>query len=301
MDATAHLTPDVLEVVREVAAQEDSFLLRAQKVDITKLVEQRTPLITSTAPFLSKVERHLLDCHREEVAYAWECLLYELVTALSDIRTAIPRPRAGMARAGSTEDGSAHHEATGVALVNHRAYTSHGNTLSREEAWRVASRFAMAMRLRPSSLINTALGHLSCNQPRHAGEILNRPDTRPLGGLATWHANRALAHSMVRQWVGATRSYVEAWRMAGDTLYLFSAALNASSVNDSYPLPVDAERALLELADDELRTPAMSAHSPHFSRTLAELRSNWYARGSSHPSLAIHRATSYVFNEAPAA
>jgi len=70
MDLSSHLTPDVLEVVREVAMQEDSFLLRAQQVDLERLADERTPLITSSAPFLSKVERLVRD---REAAQRFRC------------------------------------------------------------------------------------------------------------------------------------------------------------------------------------------------------------------------------------
>jgi hypothetical protein len=40
----SHLSPDVLEVVRDVAKQEDSFLLRAQGVPLRAFTSENAPL-----------------------------------------------------------------------------------------------------------------------------------------------------------------------------------------------------------------------------------------------------------------
>ena len=78
MSALQHLSPDVLEVVRDVARQEDSFLLRVQGVPLRAFMGDVAPRVGPRAPFLSAAERHLLEHCREETAY-----LFELAQAFS--------------------------------------------------------------------------------------------------------------------------------------------------------------------------------------------------------------------------
>jgi hypothetical protein len=70
------LSPEVEEVLRDVARRPGSGLLRVQRKDVLRAVVAGDSLVRATSAGLSSAERQLLQVHREEVAYALRAASY---------------------------------------------------------------------------------------------------------------------------------------------------------------------------------------------------------------------------------
>jgi hypothetical protein len=69
MSSVIHLNPEVLELVREIAARPDSVLLRVPRGAEARALREDRPMASATDSALSRAERHLVAVYREEVAY----------------------------------------------------------------------------------------------------------------------------------------------------------------------------------------------------------------------------------------
>lgn len=74
------LRPEVLEIVREIAARPDSVLLRVPRGSEMRTLREDRVLASPTNSALSVAERHLVAVHREEVAYVLRCAAWVKVT-----------------------------------------------------------------------------------------------------------------------------------------------------------------------------------------------------------------------------
>jgi hypothetical protein len=79
MSSVIHLNPEVLELVREIAARPDSVLLRIPRGAEARALREDRPLASATDSALSRAERHLVAVYREEVAYVLRCAAWYLI------------------------------------------------------------------------------------------------------------------------------------------------------------------------------------------------------------------------------
>lgn len=73
------LRPEVLELVREIAARPDSVLLRVPRGSELRTLREDSALASPTSSALSVAERHLVAVHREEVAYVLRCAAWRAI------------------------------------------------------------------------------------------------------------------------------------------------------------------------------------------------------------------------------
>jgi len=270
--------------------QEDSFLLRAQQVDLERLADERTPLITSSAPFLSKVERHLLDCYREEVAYAWEVQLYESVIQIPSIRQALP------ARLRSRDDALSPAQLPYSAQIAQRAGSSQDAASYWTADWELASHSALCLRRRSPTIVNSALGHLALHQTARAHSLLLIANAENPSKLGTWQANYGLLNSLRGNWSDALDAYLRAWGKSDDDIYLYSAALAATAVRTPSCLPKDATSALARRGSEGQHEFFRTASSKHFRRPFKELKKLWSMIRSPHPNPAVQSFATSIFD-----
>jgi len=64
------LSPEITEIVRDIAARGDSVLLRVPRGSEIRSLREDRPVTRSAVSDLSRAERHLLTVYREEVAFA---------------------------------------------------------------------------------------------------------------------------------------------------------------------------------------------------------------------------------------
>ncbi len=117
------LQPEVEEILRELAKRPGSALLRVPRKDVARTVLERDTLVHARSAGLSAAERHLVQVHREEVAFALRQAAYARLTtgestrgfvadrAFAPLRVAVPsvgtvRASASDALASSRELGS---------------------------------------------------------------------------------------------------------------------------------------------------------------------------------------------------
>lgn len=97
------LSPEVQEVLREVAQRHGSALLRVERKDLLRTVTRNEALVHATSSGLSVAERHLVQVHREEVAHALRAAAYHRLVlgpeppafvvdgSIASIRQQVPR------------------------------------------------------------------------------------------------------------------------------------------------------------------------------------------------------------------
>ncbi len=74
------LRPEVLELVREIAARPDSVLLRVPRGAEMRTLREDRAVVSPTSTNLSRAERHLVAVYREEVAYVLRCAAWRAIT-----------------------------------------------------------------------------------------------------------------------------------------------------------------------------------------------------------------------------
>ena len=254
MTTLSHLSPDVLEVVRDVAKQEDSFLLRAQGVPLRAFTSENAPRIGPRAAFLSSAERHMLEYCRDETAYLFELGLFLVVTreqrpdstqiatvadpdsALASSFEAVRIPRACTVVGASPES----------ALVH--ALTSPQDLLKAD--WRVLARSALSLRTSSSALTNSALAMIRCGMLDESRYALHRVQVLRPGPWPDYYATLGYERFMRGAFVAAASAYERAWRLSNDDTHAGCALLNQwlsysrkHSAIDTFVHNLDSERA----------------------------------------------------------
>jgi hypothetical protein len=296
VNALSHLSPDVLEVVRDVARQEDSFLLRVQGVPLAAFTNENAPRLGPRAPFLSSAERHILEYCRDETAYLFELALFfaltrdaraesvrsaassELASAFANTFTAVRAPT----------DGSGH---PSLLIPSALADMTSPDDLV-QLGWRTLARISLALRVDSATLSNVALGSLrtgdliSCRRALQRNMGLQpkpQSDVHPIVGherflsgsfqsaaaaySLAWQASRADGHAacaLLNHGLAGTRPNADlsnfALALEGERL-----ALTASWLRRALQSHVNAEVAqrVLDQSRRLLRT-----HSTHPSTRL---------------------------------
>jgi hypothetical protein len=249
----SHLSPDVLEVVRDVAKQEDSFLLRAQGVPIHDFISGRAVPIRPSAAGLSKAERHLLAYGREELAFATESALYAVVTSQARSNAITPRAVTGefdgideclryFKRDAGTTGSLFQAEAISRTLFEVAERKSN-------VSWRVLARQAMALRTRVPTIINVTLGYVMSGESEQTAQALQRltlalrnphVDGARVQGLALFNGGHTSA---------AADSYAQAWRMSGNIEDAACSILNAWMATS--PVAADVASAWARIDDQQ--------------------------------------------------
>ncbi|MEQ1735638.1 MAG: tetratricopeptide repeat protein [Rhodoglobus sp.] len=78
------LQPEVEEILRELAKRPGSALLRVPRKDVVRTVLERDTMVHARSAGLSAAERHLVQVHREEVAFALRQAAYYRLAADSE-------------------------------------------------------------------------------------------------------------------------------------------------------------------------------------------------------------------------
>ena len=73
------LDPEILGVLQDIAKQPDSALLRVRRRDLSLDSIRRIEPVRPSAWWLTSAERHLVEAHREDVAYLLRSLLIRLL------------------------------------------------------------------------------------------------------------------------------------------------------------------------------------------------------------------------------
>lgn len=282
MSALQHLSPDVLEVVRDVARQEDSFLLRVQGVPLRAFMGDGAPRVGPRAPFLSAAERHLLEHCREESAYLFELALFMVVTSgnrpdATQIAT-VHDPLGALTH--SFEASRLSRQCVPVGgLLESRLIN---NLKSPQELldldWRVLARSAMTLRVSSTALTNSALAMIRCGMLDDSQRALRRVHALRPGPWPDYYATVGYERFMRGAYEGAGRAYTRAWRLSNDETHASCALLNQWLSNSD--LMSDADAFARSLDDAGL------------ARVSARLRGALsFSLGSTFPQALVHRAS----------
>jgi len=262
----SHLSPDVLEVVRDVAKQEDSFLLRAQRVPLAVLLRSSAQVTSIGSPFLSAAERHLLAQCRDEVGYALEYALYCAVgDSVQNPALASAKGRADRSQLARLKDevriGGRFSE---LQLPPGVVYSLRSEEILGSNHWRSIAKQAMVLRVRATTLANVALGLTQDGQLEGAREAAERAElicTRPPGEL---YSTRGFERFLAGDHERAVHYYTSAWRLAPRDEYAACAVLN--TLLASCVIPKDVEQWLKDCSEQQMgdasRWLTAALHSP---------------------------------------
>ena len=259
------LSPEVEEVLRDVARRPGSGLLRVQRKDVLRTVLAGDSWARATNAGLSSAERHLLQVHREEVAYALRAAAYHRLVHGPDAPEFLAdRAIRKLAQAVPSQI-DVQRAVTGALEVERGGMESGSSLLLRaclgkdRAGWpRVDTLAAAAHRLVPTDASRIYVGL----EMRRIGQ--------PFASLA---ANRAVVEGL-----GRSPAHVAAWTNLGDQLFAlgripdaWKAANNACDI-DSTTLCAHVSRAVCSLL---LGSPNRVQESlGHLDRMLGA-RSQW--------------------------
>jgi len=224
----SHLSPDVLEVVRDVARQEDSFLLRVQSVPLRDFTDGRVTPLRSTGTYLSSAERHLLDACRDDVALSIEIALYEEVaraphTAKSIVNGTLVSSQ--ILRTGRVSDRASVGAASWLEKHGLAQSLAKRADVASSASWRELARVAMALRIRQSTRANVAFGFLGEHALGDATRV--GVQLRDQGyGDPDFISSLGLCSFAQRRFDSAARSYAWSWCETGRVRFLAPAILN---------------------------------------------------------------------------
>ncbi|QDU83178.1 hypothetical protein Pla163_02750 [Planctomycetes bacterium Pla163] len=228
MSALTHLSPDVLEVLHDVAKQEDSFLLRVQRVPLEKMADERQPLLRSSAPFLSPAEKHLLDCYRDEVGLAFETALYLAVTAWStEPETVIYSEPIVRYESLLNREGRRRVTRDWVAQTNHGNEHVGLNATCDSPNWKTLAVQALTVRRRGASLVNASRGYALSGEARLSSQLMGQAASRFDVDLQVYYSNHAFSSYVGGSHSAAARSYRCAYELLPDPRFLACCYLNS--------------------------------------------------------------------------
>lgn len=243
-EADLVLTPEAEELLRELAADSESTLLRVRRGrEVDELSSLRAE-VSARAAGLSSAERALLEGYRDEVALLMRCQFYEAYRELESQR-ALRSLRQGAARCKDALGGHGVHErleARAGELEREFRQAPLTQVLSaclettRGRGASLTQLAAASLRLAPSEAGRGYVGmaHLVAGHRQSALRVFQE-----LAATSATQRGRAHAHSYLgetREWQGhldlALEQYREAWRLGEFSESLLSAFVAAAQLGD---------------------------------------------------------------------